>query len=65
MDQNPEIQLTDKPDFITWKLSANGTYSSTMAYLAQFDATLTSYMIPTVWANWTPPKCKFFCLVDP
>jgi hypothetical protein len=43
-----EIQVTDEPDTITWKLSASGAHSSSSAYLAQFDDPPTSYMIPTV-----------------
>jgi hypothetical protein len=55
-----EIQLTDEPDSITWRHTATGTYSSSTAYIAQFDATPISFMIPAVWANWAPPKCKTF-----
>jgi hypothetical protein len=55
-----EIHLTDEPDSITWKCSATGTYSSSTAYIAQFTASPTSFMMPAVWANWAPPKCKTF-----
>jgi hypothetical protein len=43
-----EIQVTDEPDTITWKLSASGAYSLSSAYLAQFDNPPISYMIPAV-----------------
>jgi hypothetical protein len=55
-----EIHLTNEPDHITWRLSNNGAYSSSTAYLAQFDTTPNSFMIPDVWNNWEPPKCKTF-----
>ena len=48
-------------DTITWKLTNNGKYSAASAYLAQFEPpTTTSFMEPTVWKNWAPPKCKIF-----
>jgi hypothetical protein len=31
-----EVQLTNDPDIITWKLNSSTTYSSSSAYLAQF-----------------------------
>jgi hypothetical protein len=46
-----DVHLNDEPNSITWKLSITGTYSSSTAYLAQFDASPTSYMILAVWAN--------------
>jgi hypothetical protein len=55
-----EVQLTEDPDIITWKLTSSATYSSTLAYLAQFIEPPTSFMKPAVWANWAPPKCKTF-----
>jgi hypothetical protein len=55
-----EIHLTDELDSITWILFATGTYSSSTAYIAQFTATPTSFMVSAVWANWAPPKCKTF-----
>jgi hypothetical protein len=55
-----EIHLTDEPDSITWRLFATGTYSSSTAYIAQFTATPTSFMVPAVCVNWAPPKCKTF-----
>jgi hypothetical protein len=55
-----EIHLIEGPDTITWKLTPSRTYSSASAYLAQFDAPTTSFMMPAVWENWAPPKCKTF-----
>jgi hypothetical protein len=54
------VLLNDEPDHITWRLSNTGSYSSSTAYLAQFDDTPNSYMMPAVWNNWAPPKCKTF-----
>jgi hypothetical protein len=55
-----EIHLSDEPDHITWSLSNNGAYSSSTAYLAQFDAARNSFIMSAVWNNWAPPKCKTF-----
>jgi hypothetical protein len=55
-----EIHLNDEPDTITWKLTNDNAYSSAMAYLAQFYAPPTSFMIRTVWNNCPHPKCKTF-----
>jgi hypothetical protein len=49
------VLLNDESDHITWRLSNTGSYSSSMAYLAQFDDTPNSYMMPAVWNNWAPP----------
>jgi hypothetical protein len=54
------IHLIEGPDTITWKLTPSKTYSSVLLYLAQFDAPTTSFMMPAVWENWAPPKCKTF-----
>lgn len=35
-----EVQLGDQPDDITWRFLANGTYSSSSAYLTQFTANI-------------------------
>jgi hypothetical protein len=43
-----DVHLKDEPDTITWKLTSSGPYSSSLAYLAQFDAPITSFMVPTV-----------------
>jgi hypothetical protein len=59
-DKIQEVHLIDDPKSITWKLSNSGVYSSSSAYLAQFETPPTSFMVPAVCANWAPPKCKSF-----
>jgi hypothetical protein len=53
IDENAE-------DEITWRLTANGQYSSKSAYEVQFLGSITSTMYKTVWKAWAPPKTKFF-----
>ena len=56
-----EVQLTENTmDGITWRLTTNGKYTTSSAYLAQFEAPTTSIMEPAVWNNWAPPKYKLF-----
>jgi hypothetical protein len=50
----------DVPDSIVWKLTANGAYSCSSAYKAQFAGTIRSSMEAVVWKAWAPPKCKLF-----
>jgi hypothetical protein len=59
-DKIQEVHLIDDPNSITWKLSNSGVYSSSSAYLAQFETPPTSFMVSAVCANWAPPKCKSF-----
>jgi hypothetical protein len=55
-----DVHLNEDPDTITWKLTNNASYSTSSAYVAQFDTPPTSFMMPAVWDNWAPPKCKTF-----
>jgi hypothetical protein len=50
----------DVPNSIVWKLTANGAYSCSSAYKAQFAGTIRLSMEAVVWKAWAPPKCKLF-----
>lgn len=55
------IQLHEHvQDDISWNLTNNRVYSATSAYKVQFEGTIPTAMVPAVWSNWAPPKCKFF-----
>jgi hypothetical protein len=47
-------------DEISWKLTANGLYSTKSAYEMQFFGSTTSPLNKMVWKAWAPPKIKFF-----
>ena len=51
---------SDVEDDITWKFEANGEYSASSAYRAQFLGSTSTTMNKTVWKVWAPPKVKFF-----
>lgn len=42
-----EVHLTDQPDDIEWRFSADGSYSSSSAYLFQFAGAFPKHMIGT------------------
>lgn len=50
----------DLPDTVTWKLTANGDYTTKSAYQAQFLGSTANNFNKLIWRNWAPPKCKFF-----
>nr|XP_020200448.1 uncharacterized protein LOC109786280 [Aegilops tauschii subsp. strangulata] len=50
----------DMEDDIVRKHTANGAYSAASAYDAQFQGTIRSPLICTVWKACAPPKVKFF-----
>lgn len=55
------VQLDENtPDKITWKWTANGVYSASSAYRAQFLGSVKSKLKPLIWKPWAPQKCKFF-----
>jgi hypothetical protein len=52
-----DTTLTDVPDCLIWKCTANGSYTASSAYLASFHG---SWACP-VWKHiWAPPRLKFF-----
>jgi hypothetical protein len=56
-----EMHLTDGiADDNTGKFTNFGVYTAASSYKAQFEGTINSFMLETVWKNWAPPKCKLF-----
>ena len=55
-----QIQLTDRPDEIVWRWSANGTYTSKSAYLAQMRGTFCNFDAQAIWHAHTEGKHRFF-----
>jgi hypothetical protein len=53
-DSLEEVHLTeDVSDDIVWNLSTSAKYTLALAYLAQFEGTISMAMKPEVWSNWT------------
>jgi hypothetical protein len=48
----------DVEDDITWKLTANGEYTSASAYKLQFFGLVESSMEKIIWKPWATPKAK-------
>ena len=59
-DAVQEIQLTDQPDQITWKWTANGEYTSKSAYSAQFLGSYRNFHGQYIWKAESEGKHKFF-----
>jgi hypothetical protein len=57
------IHLTDAPDQLLWKWTADGTYSASSCYQASFLGSTTSHAWKLIWKTWAPPRVKFFHLV--
>lgn len=55
-----EVQLEDRLDDIVWWFSANGTYSSSSAYLAQFIANVPDHDWERLSNIKAEIKCKLF-----
>ena len=55
-----DIQLTDQPDQITWKWTANGEYTSKSAYSAQFLGSYRNFHGQYIWKAESEGKHKFF-----
>lgn len=52
--------FNEHEDTIIWKLTANGVYTTKLAYWLQFIGATRSTFNETIWKCWAPPKCKFF-----
>lgn len=55
-----EVQLNEEPDRITWRWTANGEYSASSAYNAQFIGASIPFNANKIWMAKTEAKCKFF-----
>lgn len=49
-----------QPDEIKWKLTANGQYSASSAYRAQFQGSLKTPFRAVFWSAWAPGRLKIF-----
>jgi len=59
-DAVQQIQLTDTPDQIFWRWTANGTYTTKSAYLAQLKGTFCSFDADAIWHAHAEGKHKFY-----
>jgi hypothetical protein len=51
--------LTDKPDRLQWRWTANGIYSAKSCYLTTFHGSTTSRSWKLLWKSWAPPRVRF------
>ena len=54
------IRLNDDRDKVTWKLTADGKYSASSAYAAQFHGRIRQPHLQKVWTIRAEGKVKFF-----
>ena len=54
------VQLTNQPDTVVWKLTANKMYSARSAYEAQFIGRLELLELDKVWTLKAEEKVRFF-----
>lgn len=47
-------------DHIIWNLTADGQYTASSAYRAQFIGCTRNPRLNAIWKAWAPPKCKIF-----
>jgi hypothetical protein len=55
-----QINLTEQPDSITWRLSSTGQYSTRSAYAVQFHGSFADHNWESIWESRAENKCKFF-----
>lgn len=55
-----ETSLSDAPDCIRWKWTANGEYSAKSTYLATFHGSTRCQAWKLTWKCWAPPRVRFF-----
>lgn len=55
-----EVQLSDVPDAISWKLTAAGRYCAKSAYNAQFLGLIPQPQLNKVWKIKVEGKVRFF-----
>ena len=52
--------LSNEPDRLLWKWTANGIYSAQSCYAATFQGSTRCPSWKLVWKSWAPPRVKFF-----
>jgi hypothetical protein len=55
-----EVALTDTPDTLLWRWTANAQYSSKSCYEFLFHGAISSSYWKLIWRSWAPPRVKFF-----
>jgi len=55
-----QVSLNDQEDQLSWRWTANGSYSSKSAYLAQFNGSYCSFKASYIWKAHAEGKHKFF-----
>jgi hypothetical protein len=58
--QVESIPLTNQPDQLLWRWTANGAYSAKSCYLAMFHGSKACAYWKLLWKTWAPPRVKFF-----
>jgi hypothetical protein len=59
-DMLQRVHLSNVPDYIRWRWTASGTYSSKSAYRIQFQDSFSSFNTTTLWSAHAEGKHKFF-----
>jgi hypothetical protein len=59
-DMVQDIEFVDRPDEITWRWTADGSYSSRSAYTAQFNGSYSTFKGDYIWKAHAEGKHKFF-----
>uniref|UniRef100_A0A453T4B1 Uncharacterized protein n=1 Tax=Aegilops tauschii subsp. strangulata TaxID=200361 RepID=A0A453T4B1_AEGTS len=54
------IQLSNEPDKLSWKWTADGSYSARSAYHALFIGATTAPFWRPIWKTWAPSNAKIF-----
>ena len=55
-----QVSLNDQEDQLFWHWTANGSYSSKSAYLAQFNGFYCNFKASYIWKAHAEGKHKFF-----
>jgi hypothetical protein len=55
------VNLTNHADDISWRFTANGTYTTRSAYSIQFAGSFADYEWEGIWRAKVENKCKLFC----
>jgi hypothetical protein len=55
-----EVQLTQQEDFLVWRWTNDGTYSSKSAYEAQFQGSYCTFNCTAIWKAKVEGKHRFF-----
>jgi hypothetical protein len=55
-----QVQLSNEPDKVIWRLSADGRYTTKSMYYAQFIGSHADYDWNRIWKSKVEPTCRFF-----